>query len=105
VVAREAIKEGHDFVACCTVDNFVNSWQREIVLGAGLIEVCEVDAHTPFAALFLHHDHVGEPCWINDWLDESGFQQAMHFGLGCLRFLVGHFLQPLLLWVHQGVDA
>jgi hypothetical protein len=105
VVAREAIKEGHDFAACYTVDNVFNPWQTEIVLGGSLIEACEVDAHTPFVALFLHHEHVGEPCWISDWLDESGFQQAMHFDLGCLRFLVRHFPQPLLFRAHRGVDA
>jgi hypothetical protein len=53
----------------------------------------------------MHHDHIGQPCWIRDWLDESGFQQAMHFGLGCLCFLVGHFPQPLLFRAHRGVNA
>jgi hypothetical protein len=73
VVPREAIKVGHDFATCCAVDNFVDAWQGKIVLGASLIEACEVDAHVPLATLLLHHDHVGEPCWISDWLDESGF--------------------------------
>jgi hypothetical protein len=26
VVPREAIKEGHDFAACCAFENFVDSW-------------------------------------------------------------------------------
>jgi hypothetical protein len=105
VVPREAIKDGHDFAACCAINNFVDSWQREIVLGTSLVEVCEVDAHAPFATLLLHHDHVGEPCWISDWLDESGFQQSMHLGLGYLSFLIKHFSQSLLFRAYRGVKA
>jgi hypothetical protein len=66
-------------------------WQGKIVFGTSLIEACEVDAHAPLATLLLYHDHVGEPCWISNWLDESGFQQVMHLGLGCLSFLIEHF--------------
>jgi hypothetical protein len=105
VVPREAIKEGHNFAACCAVDNFVDSWQGKIVLGTSLIEACEVDAHALLATLLLHHDHVGEPCWVSNWLDEPGFQQAMHLSLGCLGFLMRHFPQSLLFRAHRGVDA
>jgi hypothetical protein len=78
---------------------------RENCPWASLIEACEIDAHAPLATLLLHHDHVGEPGWIRDWLDEFGFQQAMHLGLGCHSFLIGHFSQSLLFRAHRGVDA
>jgi hypothetical protein len=104
VVPREAIKEGHNFAACCAVDNFVDSWQGKIVLGASLLRLVK-SMHMRHLPLFLHHDHVGEPCWISDWLDESSFQQAMHLGLGYLSFLIGHFAQSLLFWAHRGVDV
>jgi hypothetical protein len=77
----------------------------EVVLGARLVEAREVDALAPFVALLLLLYDVGEPCRVSDWFDESSFQQVMHFGLGCLRFFVGHFLQPLLFWAHRGVVA
>jgi hypothetical protein len=74
VVTGEAIKEGHDFAACRAIDYFVDPWQGEVILGTSLIEACEVYAHAPLAAFLLHHDHVGEPCRISDWLDEFGFK-------------------------------
>jgi hypothetical protein len=52
VVAREAIEEGHDFASGCAIDYFVDPWQREIVLGAGLIEAGEVDAQAPLSLFF-----------------------------------------------------
>jgi hypothetical protein len=79
--------------------------QREIVLGAGLVKTGEVYAHPPFAALFLHHHHIGEPCGVGDRLDELGFEQAMHLGLGGFCLFVRHLAQPLFLWPHRRVNS
>jgi hypothetical protein len=105
VVAGEAVKEGHDFASGCAINYFVDPWQREIVLGTGLVEASEVDAHAPLVAFLLYHDHVGEPCRISDWFDEVGFQQAVHLGFGGFGLFVGHFAQSLLFWAHRRVDA
>ena len=88
MVTGEAIEEGHDFTAYRAIDYFVDPWQGEVILGTSLIEGCKVYAHAPLAALHLHHDHVGEPCRISDWLDEFGFQQAVHLSLGGFSLLV-----------------
>jgi hypothetical protein len=105
VVTGEAIEEGHDFASCRAIDYFVDPWQGEVVLGTSLIEAGEVYAHVSLAAFLLHHDHVGEPCRISNWLDEVGFQQAVHLGLDGFSLLVRHFVQPLLFWAHRRVDA
>jgi hypothetical protein len=105
VIAREAVEKGHDFAFGCAIDNFVDPWQREIVLGTGLIEAGEVDAHAPLAAFLLYHDHIGEPCRVGDWFDEVGFQQAAHLGFGGFCLFVGHFAQSLLFWAHRRVHA
>jgi hypothetical protein len=83
----------------------VDPWHREILLGAGLVEAGEIDAHPPLAALLLHHDYVGQPRRVGDWLDEIGLQQAVYFGFGGFCFFIRHFAQPLLLWAHRRVDA
>jgi hypothetical protein len=105
VVTREAVEEGHDFASCCAIDYFVDLWQGEVVLGVGLVEIGEVDTHAPLAAFLLHHDHVGELCRVGDWLDEVGFQQAVHLGFGGFGLPVGHLAQSLLSWAHRRVDA
>jgi hypothetical protein len=46
----------------------------EVVLGAGLFKTGEIDTHSPFAALLLHHHYVGEPCRVGNWLDKFGLQ-------------------------------
>jgi hypothetical protein len=67
VIAGEAVEKGHDFASGCAIDNFVDPRQREIVLGTGLIEAGEIDAHAPLAAFLLYHDHIGKPCRVGDW--------------------------------------
>ena len=55
VVAGVGVEEGEEIAAGCGIDHLVDSWQRERVLGAGLVEVSIIDAHSPFVLLFHHH--------------------------------------------------
>jgi hypothetical protein len=40
-------------MAALAVESMTWSWQWIIVFGCGFVEVCEVDAHPPFAILLL----------------------------------------------------
>jgi hypothetical protein len=105
MVAGEAIKERHDFAPGRTIDDFVDLRQREVVLGASLVKTGEIDAHSSFAALLLHHHYVGEPCWVGNWLDKFGLKQAMYLGLGSFCLLVRHLTHPLFFRPHRRVDS
>jgi hypothetical protein len=105
MVTGEAVKEWHDFAPGRAIDYFVDPRQRKIVLWAGLVETGEDDAHSPLAALFLHHHNVGESRGVSHWLDKFGFQEAMYLGLGGFGRLVGHFAEPLFFWSHRRVDS
>jgi hypothetical protein len=105
VVAGEAVEKLHDFAFGCTIDYLVDSWQREIILEAGLIEAVEIDAHPALVAFLLPHDYVGEPRRVGDWFDEIGLKQAVYFSFGGFYFFIRHFVQPLLLWAHRMVNA
>jgi hypothetical protein len=74
VAAGEAIKERHDFTPGRAIDDLVDPRQQEIILGAGFVEAGEVNAHPPLVALLFHHDYVGEPRRVGDWLDEVGLK-------------------------------
>ena len=67
MIAREAIQERHDFTASCRNNNFVDSWQRKIVLWTSFVEVGEIDTHSSFPILLLHHDDIGEPVGVSNW--------------------------------------
>jgi hypothetical protein len=84
----------------CTIDYLVDPWQREIILGAGFIEACEIDAHPPLVAFLLHHDYVSEPRRVGDWFDEISLKQAVYLSFGSFCFFIRHFAQPLLLRPH-----
>jgi hypothetical protein len=95
----------HDFAPGRAIDYFVDPRQREVVLWAGLVETGEIYAHPPFAALFLHHHNVGEPCGVGYWLDKFGLQEAMYLGLGGFCLLIRHFAEPLFFRSHRRVDS
>jgi hypothetical protein len=105
MVAGEAIEERHDFAPDRTIDDFVDPKQREVVLGAGLVKTGEIDTHSPFAALLLHHHYVGEPCRVGNWLDKFGLKQAMYLSLGGLCLLIRHLAQPLFLRPYRRVNS
>jgi len=41
------------------VNQDVNVWQREIILGTGFVEVTKVNAHADSAVLFRDRNYVG----------------------------------------------
>ena len=61
------------------VYQLVNPWQREAIFWASLIQVCEIDAHSPLTVALFYHDHVCQPVWIEDFPDEINFQQLLYF--------------------------
>jgi hypothetical protein len=42
------------------IEDFVDSWQRKIVLWIRFVDVGEVDAHSVFSVFLLHNDDIGE---------------------------------------------
>jgi hypothetical protein len=100
VIAREAVKERHNFTSGHTIDDLVDPRQREIILGAGLVETGEINAHPPLATLFLNHDYVGELRRVGNWFNEIVLKQAVYLGFGGFGFFIRHFAQSLLLRPH-----
>jgi hypothetical protein len=73
VIARKAIEQRHYFTSCCGINDFVDSWQREIVLWTDFIEIGEVYAHSPFSIFILYHHNI-KPSGVIDGFDEFCFQ-------------------------------
>ena len=59
IIARECVHETHQLMPRGGVDQLVDVRQREGVLRAGLVEVCEVYADFPLPVLFLDYYDVG----------------------------------------------
>lgn len=82
MVTGKTIAEGHDFVACCSVDYFVDAGEWKLVFGAGFIYAGEINAHAPFAVFLFHHDNVCEPGGVLNWFNEFCIQETLDLGLG-----------------------
>ena len=83
VVSGEGIHKGKKLVPGRRVHKLVNPGQREVVLRAGTIQICEVDAHSPFPVCLFDHDNVGQPLRIVDFPDEVSSVQLVHLVHDC----------------------
>lgn len=55
----------------CRIHELVNSREWEAIFRAGMVEVYEINAHSPFSVGLLHHDDDGKPFKIEDFSDKS----------------------------------
>ena len=64
---------------CYGINELVNSWQREAVFWASLIQIRETNAHLPYPFHFLHHNDVSQPLRVVLFKDELGGQELVYF--------------------------
>ena len=83
-------------MACCRIHQLVDPRKEEAVLGTGLVEVGEVDADSPFVALLLHQDRVGEPLRVVCLFNKIGSPQLVNFFEESLTSLCIHLPRFLL---------
>ena len=56
----------------CRIHKLVNSSEREVIFWAGVVEVCKINAHSPFFIGVLNHDDIGKPLGIEVFLGKIG---------------------------------
>jgi hypothetical protein len=59
MIAQKTVQQGHYFTAGCRINNFVNSSEREVILGTTFVKVGKICAHSPFSILFANHHDIG----------------------------------------------
>ena len=74
VISKEGVHKGKKLVPGRRVHKLVNPGQREAILRADVIQIREVDAHSPFPICLFDHDNVGQPLRIVDFPDS--YQQV-----------------------------
>ena len=85
VIAREGVHEAKEFMTDCGVHYEVNPRQREAIFWVGPVDICEIDAKSPFAVCFFDENNVGQPLkvfYLPDYI--------------CLEELVDLFINRLL---------
>jgi hypothetical protein len=71
VVSRVAVEEAEQVTTRRGIDDLINPWQLEGVLGAVFVEIGVVDAHPPLVRVLLaDEDGVGKPLKMEDFSDE-----------------------------------
>lgn len=72
MIAGVSIQETKGLAACSGIDDLINAWEGERIIGAGFVEVCLVDTDTP-SAVFLEDKHwVSQPFRMENFNDEPG---------------------------------
>ena len=52
------------------IRGLVNSKEWEAIFWASTLKVYKINAHPPFSIGLLHHDDIGEPLRIEDFIDK-----------------------------------
>ena len=74
MVRGEVVQKTQELAPICRIDDEVDPWQREQILGVGLVQVCEVDAESPLEGQGLrYHLGIGHPSRVRDCPDDSCF--------------------------------
>ena len=78
VVSGEGVNKSKKLVLGHRVHKLVNPRLREAILRACVIQVREVDAHSPLLVCLFDHDDVGQPLKIIDLPDEVSGEQLVY---------------------------
>ena len=54
MIAGIGVQKTQQLVTCRRIYQLVDSWQWEVILRTGLVELRKVDTHSPLPCLFLH---------------------------------------------------
>ena len=60
---------------CSGINNLIDAGEGEGIVGAGLVEVFEIDAQVPGPILLWYHDQIGEPVGVFDLSYESNLEE------------------------------
>jgi hypothetical protein len=58
IAFQKTIHERKDLTACTLIDNLVNEWGGEIILGTGLIQITEVHTYVNHSLLFVDQNRI-----------------------------------------------
>ena len=76
-----------------------------MILGAGPIDVLEIDAHPKRVIFLRHHNDIGEPLGVVHFTDELGCQEPCNFLANRLALLRGRASEVFLYRFHLWVDT
>ena len=61
IITRESIHKGEEHVGSGIIDQCIDMWQWEIVLGAGPVQISIINTHVYFPVFLKHGNNVGDP--------------------------------------------
>jgi hypothetical protein len=99
IVSGKCVHEAKQPIPGSGVDQSINAGKREAIFGAGLIEVGEIYAHSPFAVRFFHQDHIGQPFRVMNLFYELSLQELLNLHSYCFDPFGCKLPSLLLYWL------
>ena len=96
MITLESIQETHPRMADSSVYQLIYLGHREWILKASLIQIREINAHSPLPTLFLYYYRVCQPFKIEDLLDSPSLLEFRYLLSDCFCMLFGWTLRKLL---------
>ena len=96
MVARVGVQKAQGFAPRGLVNDLIDSWQWEGVLGTRLVEACAINTHPALPAFLLDKHRVCEPLRVLDFLDETRCEELGDLLSDCSTLLLVKASQVLL---------
>ena len=93
MITLESIQETHPRMTDSSVYQLIYLGHREWILRASLIQICEINAHSPLPTLFLYYYRVCQPFRIEDLLDSPSLLE--------FRYLLSDYFYMLFGWTSR----
>jgi hypothetical protein len=87
-----------EVAAASTSESILGSGNWELILRACLVEICEINTHSPLAVVFLDHDCIGQPFRVCHFSYDSSTEQSFDFGFCTFGLTLGNLMNFLLAW-------
>ena len=96
MITLEGIQETHPRMADSSVYQLIYLGYREWIFRANLIQIREINAHSPLPILFLYYYHVCQPFRIEDLLNSPSLLEFCYLLSNCFCMLFGWTVRELL---------
>ena len=83
IVPRIGVHEREYLMTCCSIDQLVDPRKRKAVLGAGFVEISEVDTGSPLSVWLGDKHGIGYPGRVVGLADEPVFSEFLNFLFQC----------------------
>ena len=87
MVPLKGVQEAHLRMAHSGINQLVYMRHRKKVFEASFIQIYEVHTYPPLPILLFHYHYIGQPLWVENFLNSPSLLKLVHLLIDSIRML------------------